>query len=205
MVFNWYVNYKEYIKKVRVLSNKEVEEMIINYMPLAGSIARKWAKKMDRYTYDEYLSLAYEGLVRGCKNYKKEKEFLPDTYLRPCINGAIMKFIYNDKWYNLRRSTPLEKMHYYLQQPSKEGSDTELGETLVNKIDMFEDVEIKIIIEQILASHKKKDRDREIIYLWLFGKCNFNDIAIILGNLTATTVGVVVRKFKNDVKELLMN
>ena len=163
---------------------------------------------MDRYSYEEYLSTAYEYIVRGCENFDPTKGTKISTYLHKYINGGIKRMITDDKKYNIKRNTPIE-----VKQISFDGFvNVKDNEILISEIIGNDDVEynnseMNEFIENTMRKYSKGkmihniDRNIEIIKLSLFYGLTENDISNKLDNeITSQTIGRIIRRFRDWAK-----
>lgn len=186
----------------------ERNKMIEANIGLAKSIAKNWSEHMDRYSYEEYLSTAYEYIVRGCENFDPTKGTKISTYLHKYINGGIKRMITDDKKYNIKRNTPIE-----VKQISFDGFvNVKDNEILISEIIGNDDVEynnseMNEFIENTMRKYSKGkmihniDRNIEIIKLSLFYGLTENDISNQLDNeITSQTIGRIIRRFRGWAK-----
>ena len=189
----------------------ERNKMIEGNIGLAKSIAKNWSEHMDRYSYEEYLSTAYEYIVRGCENFDPTRGAKISTYLHKYINGGIKRMITDDKKYNIKRNTPIE-----VKQISFDGfvnvKDDEilLSEIVGNHDVEYNNSEMNEFIENTMRKYSKGkmihniDRNIEIIKLSLFYGLTENDISNKLENeITSQTIGRIIRRFRDWAKEEL--
>lgn len=189
----------------------ERNKMIEANIGLAKSIAKNWSERMDRYSYEEYLSTAYEYIVRGCENFDPTRGAKISTYLHKYINGGIKRMITDDKKYNIKRNTPIE-----VKQISFDGfvnvKDDEilLSEIVGNHDVEYNNSEMNEFIENTMRKYSKGkmihniDRNIEIIKLSLFYGLTENDISNKLENeITSQTIGRIIRRFRDWAKEEL--
>lgn len=186
----------------------ERNKMIEGNIGLAKSIAKNWSEHMDRYSYEEYLSTAYEYIVRGCENFDPARGTKISTYLHKYINGGIKRMITDDKKYNIKRNTPIE-----VKQISFDGFvNVKDNEVLISEIVGNDDVEynnseMNEFIENTMRKYSKGkmihniDRNIEIIKLSLFYGLTENDISNKLDNeITSQTIGRIIRRFRDWAK-----
>lgn len=80
---------------------EERNELVLNYMPLAKSIAFK-KKQNSSFTLEELQSAAYFGLIDAAIKYDANKSPVFSSYAKIRINGEILDFIKNNSKQNLK-------------------------------------------------------------------------------------------------------
>lgn len=189
-------------------ANKLVEENL----GIAKSLAEKWSRRLDRYTYEEYLSTAYEYIVRGSRNFDPSKGAKPSTYLYTCIDCGIKRMIADDKRYNIRRNEPIDVIEISLDGTINYKDEDMLVSESIGHCDLgYSDMETRQLIKEIIYKNAKgkafhnRDRNIEIVELRLFYGISENKIANRLGNIiTQPAVGKVIRQFKTWAREELL-
>jgi len=88
-----------------MLTLEERNELVVNYMPFANSLAAKYFRKASkRISFDELKSAAYMGLVKASIRYKIDKNILFSTFARSRVEGEMkdyLRIIYKYKYETL--------------------------------------------------------------------------------------------------------
>src|SRR5690606_9250413 len=81
------------------MTEREREELVVNYMPLANKIA--WAKRKTTpicITIDELKSAAYMGLVEAASRFDPARGVAFGVFARMRIAGQITDYLRTFKW-----------------------------------------------------------------------------------------------------------
>lgn len=128
--------------------HKITEEEFKSATNVCKKLAREFYEKNCRYTYEEYLSECYYGLVRSIKYFDRDKASFPTLTRISATNGVNM-LLSTDKRYNYRKGLRIEKykLPVSMNAPIKDE---------VNK-----NKEINTY-EEIIASHQLHDYTYEL-------------------------------------------
>lgn len=179
--------------------------MILNNLGLAQKVARRYSNDEEsRYTYDEYLSVAYEGLIKAVDKYDKSMGIKFSTFATRCCMNEVYKLYNRDPWYNYKQGKQLEQQHSSLNVvKTMDGDDkaTELIQQVKdNSIVEFDKFWVEEFIESVVTkSTWKKNRDRniKIVSLRVFKGLKFDQIAKEC-NVTKRQVQVVMKSFREN-------
>lgn len=181
------------------------DEMILNNLGLARKVARRYSNDEEsRYTYDEYLSVCYEGLIKAVDNYDKSTGIKFSTFATRCCMNKVYDLYNRDPWYNYKQGEQLEKQHSSLNVGiSMEGDEkeTELIQQIKdNSIVEFDKFLVREFIEDTITKcswKKNRDRNIKIVSLRVFYGFKFDQIAKEC-NVTKRQVQLVMNSFRKN-------
>lgn len=181
------------------------DEMILNNLGLAQKVARRYSNDVEsRYTYEEYLSVCYEGLIKAVDKYDKSINIKFSTFATRCCMNEVYKLYNRDPWYNYKQGEQVEQQHSSLNVvKTMDGDDkaTELIQQVKdNSIVEFDKFWVEEFIESVVTkSTWKKNRDRniKIVSLRVFKGLKFDQIAKEC-NVTKRQVQVVMKSFREN-------
>ncbi len=141
---------------------KEVEDLIVNNTRLIYVVLKKYG--LFNFTnIDKYYDVGMIGLVRGAKNYDKNKNIKPSTYLTRCIANEILRTIRKEHSSNrlileetISLSTPVHDNIY-------------LEDVVSSDVDVYEEVERQESIEELYEAMKSLTDLERLILEYAFG------------------------------------
>ena len=146
------------------------DEMILNNLGLARKVARRYSDNEEsRYTYDEYLSVCYEGLIKAVDNYDKSMGIKFSTFATRCCINEVYRLYNRDPWYNYKQGEQLERQHSSLNiSISMDGDEKEelIQQVKDNSVIEFDKFWVKDFIESVISKsmwEKNKDRNTKIV------------------------------------------
>lgn len=139
------------------------------------------------------------GLINGAKTYDATKGFTLSTYLCICIRHEVTKGIY------LRSMNKRKTYHFTKSYNQKIGDTNEEYMYFIKDEKRFEDeVENKILVEEILKKLEDFDERKQTMFKMYFGigypEMNFTEIAEHFG-LSRTWPNVTIKKMIKKIKE----
>ena len=180
------------------------DEMILNNLGLARKVARRYSDNEEsRYTYDEYLSVCYEGLIKAVDNYDKSMGIKFSTFATRCCINEVYRLYNRDPWYNYKQGEQLEKQHTSLNiSISMDGDEKEelIQQVRDNSIVEFDKFWVKDFIESVVSKSSRKEninRNIKIVLLKIFNGMSFDQIAKEC-NVTRRQVQVVIKSFREN-------
>lgn len=182
------------------------DKMILNNLGLAQKVAGRYAgnDEESRYTFDEYLSVCYEGLIRAVDKYDKSMGIKFSTFATKCCMNEVYKLYNRDPWYNYKQGEQLEKQHSSLNVTISADSDEKEVELIQqvkdNSVVDFDKFIVKKFIEDTIkeCSWKKNiDRNIRIVKLRVFKGLKFDQIAKEC-NVTKRQVQLVMESFRKN-------
>lgn len=160
------------------------DEMILNNLGLARKVARRYSNDEEsRCTFEEYLSVCYEGLIKAVDSYDKSMGIKFSTFATRCCINEVYDLYNRDSWYNYKQGEQLEKQHTSLNiSISMDGDEKEelIQQVKDNSIVEFDKFWVKDFIESVVSKsmwEKNKDRNTKIILLRVFDGLTFEQIA----------------------------
>lgn len=141
---------------------KEVEDLILNNTKLIYVVLKKYGL-YNHIGIDKYYDVGMIGLVRGAKNYDKNKNIKPSTYLTRCIANEIFRTIRKEHSSNrlileetISLSTPVHDNIY-------------LEDVVSSDIDVYEEVEKQESIKELYEAMKSLTDIERLILEYTFG------------------------------------
>lgn len=134
------------------------------HLGLARMVAFKYTKFLaGKYTYDELLSFAYEGLIKAANRFDESKGCKFSTFAVPWIKGSISKALRDDKWHFQRRGVPvlISSLNAIVDDEEKVQF-----EDLINGGEWEDKLSNNLLIETLIDQLEEKEK--EIIYLRYF-------------------------------------
>lgn len=93
-------------------TNPELDQELKSLIGLANALAYNfWKLRKSKYTLDEIQSAAYLGVSTAINNFDRDRGVKITTFAIKYIKGHMLQLTTRDKWYNEKRSIPLEKRH----------------------------------------------------------------------------------------------
>lgn len=185
------------------------EEMIIANIGLACKIAKRFSDTEDsRYTYDEYLSVCYEALIKAVDKYNPDLNIKFSTFATKCCINAVYKMYNCDKWYNYRIGEQLDKQHGSLNVSYSDGENKDME--LVQLIEDYNPVQydkfwVKEFIREVVREcfpDELMDRNLIIIEQRIYNGTTYDDISKVFG-ISKQHCQRIMIKFRNYAKELI--
>mgnify|MGYP001025297052 CR=1 FL=1 len=141
---------------------KEVEDLIVNNTRLIYVVLKRYGM-FNRTSIDKYYDVGMIGLVRGAKNYDKNKNIKPSTYLTRCIANEILRTIRKEHSSNrlileetISLSTPVHDNIY-------------LEDVVSSDVDVYEEVEKQESIKELYEAMKSLTDIERLILEYTFG------------------------------------
>lgn len=182
------------------------DEMILNNLGLAQKIARRYSgnDEESRYTYEEYLSVCYEGLIKAVDKYDKSMGIKFSTFATRCCMNEVYKLYNRDSWYNYKQGEQLEQQHSSLNIAKSMDEDDKATELIQqikdNSIIEFDKFWINEFIDDIISKttwKKNRERNIKIVSLRVFDGLSFEQIAKKC-NVTKRQVQLVIKSFREN-------
>lgn len=178
--------------------------MILNNLGLARKVARRYSNDEEsRYTFEEYLSVCYEGLIKAVDNYDKSMGIKFSTFATRCCINEVYDLYSRDSWYNYKQGEQLEMQHSSLNiSISMDGDEKEelIQQVKDNSIVEFDKFWVKEFIESVVSKCSRKEninRNIKIVLLKIFNGMSFDQIAKEC-NVTKRQVQVVMKSFREN-------
>lgn len=176
---------------------------------LAEYIAEKFVKMYDRYDKEEYLSVAYIGLMKEANKFDESKGYKFSTLAYRSIQNEILNLIRYDKKFN--KAIGVEKDGHDVSLNEMCNEEEEYIDLLVKDITDKTRFEVEDFISRILLSEccntegarARARRSAEIIKLCLLDGYRESEIAPRYG-MSRQSVEHVVRKFKHKAKKYII-
>ena len=182
------------------------DEMILNNLGLAQKVARRYSgnDEESRYTYEEYLSVCYEGLIKAVDKYDKSMGIKFSTFATRCCMNEVYKLYNRDSWYNYKQGEQLEQQHSSLNIAKSMDEDDKATELIQqikdNSIIEFDKFWINEFIDDIISKttwNKNRERNIKIVSLRVFDGLSFEQIAKKC-NITKRQVQLVIKSFREN-------
>ena len=180
--------------------------MILNNLGLAQKVARRYSgnDEESRYTYEEYLSVCYEGLIKAVDKYDKSMGIKFSTFATRCCMNEVYKLYNRDSWYNYKQGEQLEQQHSSLNIAKSMDEDDKATELIQqikdNSIIEFDKFWINEFIDDIISKttwNKNRERNIKIVSLRVFDGLSFEQIAKKC-NITKRQVQLVIKSFREN-------
>lgn len=131
----------------------------------------------DKYTYDEILSVAYEGLIKAANSFDESKGFKFTSYAFPTIVGAVKRMVRDDKWYFIKRGVKNEMLS--LNFVIDNDNNIEMQDTLADEENIEEALVNSVLVSELFKLLTKKEK--QVMYLYYYNNLSQKEISKCTG------------------------
>lgn len=202
-------------KLVDLTKEEEIKKRVDDNIGLIYKPVKKFYNSSEliklKYEFEELLSVATLSLYKASSKFDESKGFKFSTYAFPIIKFALIEFTRKDKWHYDRRS--IKGVDTYLpvlrvstsanvktKAKSKGESDLTLEESLVDKEDIYNNLDNVMIVDKLLSTCS--EREKGILKGYFFEEKNQTQLAKEF-NTTQSYISVVIKRNLKKFKKML--
>lgn len=184
---------------MEILSNQEINDLVVKNRGLAWHIAKKFKSKY--YEEDDLASIGFIGLIKAANTYNSEKGIKFATYASRCIENEILMCLRKEKKY--QNTVHLEDIVF-----SDDSNDISLGEMISDpegdfaykiETELEEEYLIGTLIEYVL---NQLDSTKKIIMLYRISGKTQKWISERIG-ISQSYISKIEKKMMSEIKQVL--
>lgn len=168
---------------------------ITEHLGLARKIVWKiYPKIYKKYELEDVLQIAYVGLIKAGNSFDEARGIKFSTYAVPKIKGEVIRFLTDDKKYNISRGVP---NHYKMLSYEFENEDGCLRDKIGSngfEDDLFQRISLVETISNLPSQEQK------IFKLYYINDLHQREIAEIM-NTTQNQVSRITRRVAKKLRE----